>query len=319
MIKNMKCFLLLISVSFLSFAGITLNKASKETIALGDVVTTYLVLSPIGEYQGEKGQDYPDLFLENTIKYDAPVGSELPNSNDVTTIASSQGAFASWVRYDGLGAPSKYNAVPNENGAILYANFKNMHLSFVSLTLSGTPTKTNYDLGLNENVFNPTGLIIMATFSDDSTLDVTNNMEWESLHIGMTSIVGSYTYGGITKTVTVNEIEVVGESMLTRIHLNTGGTNLWNQSAAWFAAYCWAETGGDVWYELTNDSGYYAADIDIEFYTNVIFVRFADTAETMSWENSSSNIWNLTTDLTFDGNCYTITGWNTNDGQWSTI
>lgn len=317
--KNMKCLLLLISVSLLSFGGISLNTVSKETVALGDVVTAYLVLSPIGKYQGEKGQDYPDLFLENTIKLDAPVGSELPDSNDVTTIASSQGTFASWVRYDGLGAPSKYTTVPNENGAILYANFKNMHLSFVSLALSGTPAKTSYDLGLNENVFDSTGLIITATFSDDSTLNVTNSVEWESLQVGMTSIIGSYTYAGITKTIMVTGIEVVGESTFTKIYLNAGGSGLWDQSGAWFAAYCWAETGGDIWYELTSESGYYVADIDIEFYANVIFVRFADTAETMSWINSSTNIWNQTSDLIFEGNCFTITGWNANDGLWSII
>ena len=319
MIRKAKHFLLLISVALLSFCGIPLNKQSKEAVALGDMVSTYLVLSPIGEYQGEKGQDYPDLFLENTIKYDAPVGSELPDSNDVKSIASSQGSFVSWVRYDGLGSPSKYTTVPNENGAILYANFKNLYLSLVSLTFNGTPTKTSYDVELGENAFDSNGLIVTATFSDESTLNVTNSVEWESLQVGMTSIVGSYTYAGITKTITVTGIEVIGESNLTTIYLNAGGSSLWDQSGAWFAAYCWAGTGEEMWYELTDSSGYYVANIDVELYTNVIFVRFANTTETMSWTNASTNIWNQTADLSFDGNCFTITGWDINDGLWSSI
>lgn len=319
MMNKIKYILLLITVSLLSFCDIPLNKSVKEVFALGDVVTTYLVLSPIGLYEGEKGQDYPDLFLENAIKFDAPVGSELPDSNDVKSIASSQGTFVSWVRYDGLGSPSKYTTVPNENGAILYANFKNLHLSLVSLTLSGTPTKASYDIESGENIFDSTGLTIMATFSDDSTLNVTSSVDWESLQVGMTSIKGSYTYAEITKTITVTGIEVVGESNLTTIYLNAGGSNLWEQSGAWFAAYCWAETGEEMWYELTPNSGYYVANIDVELYTNVIFVRFSNTVETMSWINSSTNIWNQTADLSFEGNCFTITGWNSNEGIWSNI
>jgi len=306
-----------IGLSFLAFAGI-ISQSPAMASGTAETVSTYLVLSSIGRYQGQAGQNVSGLFLENAVKYDAPVGSDLPGRDKVTTIESSQGVFASWVRYDGLGAPTKYSKVPKENGAILYANFVNSHLSLVSLSLSGTPTKTSYDLDQSENVFNPSGLTITATFSDQSTLNVTSSVVWQDLVVGMTSIVGSYSFSGVTKTVTVTGITVTGTSALTRISLNAGGSSLWDQAGAWFGAYCWSNSG-NAWYVMNKANTLYVADIDTDAYQNIIFVRFADTATVASWENASVNIWNQTTDLTFGGNCYTITGWNSSDGAWSTI
>ncbi|MFA7032780.1 MAG: hypothetical protein WC201_04385 [Bacilli bacterium] len=281
-------------------------------------VSTYLVLSSIGLYQGQKGTNYTDLFLENTIRYDAQVGSPLPTRSDISTIASSQGVFASWVRYEKTGAPVNYTNVPNEDGAILYAYYVNSNLSLVSLSASGTPTKNSYNLDEGENVFDSTGLTITAHFSDSSTLDVTSSVIWPSLTLGMTSIVGTYTNGGVSRTITINGLSVTGTEQLTTIYLNAGGSSLWDQSDAWFAAYCW-NSDSNTWYTLSATSDYYAADIDIDTYTNIIFVRFANTATVASWDDSATNIWNQTGDLTFDGNCYTITGWNATDGAWSNL
>ncbi len=317
--KNFKFASIVIGLSLICLFGIAPSRTIDENKASGDLVSTYLVLSPIGLYQDQEGQDYPQLFLENTIKFDAAVGSDLPDASKVSTIASSQGRFSSWVRYDGLGAPTKYDKVPNENGAILYANFTNSDISLKSLSLSGTATKLTYDLNSGENTFDPTGLTVTATYSDDSTSNVTGSVIWESLTIGMTSVEGSYSFGGVTKTITVTGITVNGETQLTRIYLNAGGLSLWDQAGAWFGAYCWNSNDENTWYTLNVDNSYYAADIDTETFTNVIFVRFANVATETSWVNSSTNIWNQTENLTFEGNCYTITGWNESDGIWSNI
>ncbi|MFA7032781.1 MAG: hypothetical protein WC201_04390 [Bacilli bacterium] len=112
-----------------------------------------------------------------------------------------------------------------------------------------------------------------------------------------------------------NDVPDGEESNNVLISLNP---DIWNADGAWFGAYCW---NGDVnaWFTLTDDGTYYSSEIDTQTYTNIIFVRFANTATIASWENSATDVWNQTSDLTFDGNCYTITGWNATDGVWSTI
>lgn len=67
----------------------------------------------------------------------------------------------------------------------------------VSLALSGTPTKTTYKEGES---FNSSGLTIIATFDDQSSLDVTSNMTWNPspLVAGTTSVIGTYQNHSVT-------------------------------------------------------------------------------------------------------------------------
>ena len=64
------------------------------------------------------------------------------------------------------------------------------------LTVSGTPTKTKYT---NAESFDPKGLTIMATYTNGDEEDVTNEVKWSDLEVGMTSITG--TFGGQTITI----------------------------------------------------------------------------------------------------------------------
>lgn len=315
--KNNKALLSLFLFSSLLLVGCG---GTIQTHAEASSVSTYLVLSSIGQYQGSSGLNYEDLFLENTIKYDAVPGSPLPNKSDVSTIASSVGVFSSWVRYDGTGAPTQYTTVPNENGAILYANFIESNITLTSIALNGTPSVTTYDLDGGASSFNPDGLVVTATYSDNSTEIVTSSVVWGVLVSGATSVIGTYTYKGVSKTVTVTGLTITGTSTSGKIYLNAGGSSLWDQGSAWFAAYCWNNDGNN-WYRLSSDGSYYSSIIDSTAYTNIIFVRFSNTATTMSWDNSSTYVWNQTNDLTFSGNCYTITGWGTgkSEGSWSNI
>jgi len=65
-----------------------------------------------------------------------------------------------------------------------------------SLAASGTPTKTSY---YSDEIFDPTGLTVTATYSDSSTADVTSSIIWPALSAG-TSITGSF--GGKTIEIT---------------------------------------------------------------------------------------------------------------------
>lgn len=85
-------------------------------------VTTYLVLSSIGLYNGNKGNDIEAKFLENAVEYTALSGSELPGK-DVITSSTRTSVFVNWLCYEGTGAPTVYTTVPKVSGKILYANF----------------------------------------------------------------------------------------------------------------------------------------------------------------------------------------------------
>ena len=75
------------------------------------------------------------------------------------------------------------------------------------LSYTGTPTKTTYYEG---DSFNPAGLTITASFDNGSSTDVTSSVTWspKPLTAGTTSVTGTYTYNGVSKTVTINGLTV---------------------------------------------------------------------------------------------------------------
>ena len=100
------------------------------------------------------------------------------------------------------------------------------------------------------------------------------------------------------------------------IYLNT--KNLWHSDNAKFFAHSWG----------ANDS---FQDVQLEFYigyiykvyvpndhTNIIFARMSPKATEFAWEGEC--FWGKTTDLTIPANkdCYTIRGWGTDQGVWTT-
>ena len=62
---------------------------------------------------------------------------------------------------------------------------------------------------------------------------------------------------------------------------------------------------------------FYRVSVPVTPYDHIIFARMNGSANPSkySWDDR----WNQTSDLTFDGNCYTITGWNASDGGRSNI
>lgn len=79
--------------------------------------------------------------------------------------------------------------------------------TLTGISVSGTLSKKEYKEG---ETFNPNGLKVTATYSDNSTSDVTNNVTWSptTLTVGTTKVTASYTYNGVTKTATVSGITV---------------------------------------------------------------------------------------------------------------
>lgn len=292
-------------------------------------VTTYLVLSRVGTYSGtEQVKSIPSLYLENAIEYVAKPGSALPGKDKVGTISSSDGKFVSWVAYEGTGAPTKYTTVPEKSGKILYAFFSldNSTKTLIDLRVDGELEKTTYNLN-DGDTFSTKGITVYADFSDDTSENVTSEVSWSSLKPNDTSITGTYTYKGVTKSVTINGLTVTGTEVPTSmIYLDAGGSSLWDQAGAWMAAYCWTSTGGEQWFKMEKQNNYYVAEIDTNIYSNIIFTRmrpqgsagYSPDSNGLNWENP----WNQTNDLTFDGNLFTITGWGSggkSTGSWSTI
>ena len=102
--------------------------------------------------------------------------------------------------------------------------------NLTSIAVSGTPTKITYFEG---EVFDPTGLVVTATYEDESTEVVTSRVEWtfnpETLTLGTNEVKATATYGEMTasKTVTVTVTEapkVVGID-LTKDNTTTANEN----------------------------------------------------------------------------------------------
>lgn len=83
--------------------------------------------------------------------------------------------------------------------------------NLTSIAVSGTPTKTTYKEG---EPFVPTGLVVTATYDDESTKVVTDDVKWactpETLTLGITEVNVTASYGEKTasKTVAVTVTEV---------------------------------------------------------------------------------------------------------------
>ena len=124
----------------------------------------------------------------------------------------------------------------------------------------------------------------------------------------------------ITPVSTYMDVRSNAASANKLIFLDPGGSSLWNQGGAWFAAWAWQGSGSGAWYRGTDSN----SDGIFEFTVpsgvdHVKFLRMASGASSFSWTQGDSGWWNETGDLSLNGmNSYKITGWGTTDGTWST-
>ena len=110
---------------------------------------------------------------------------ELPNVGRWTVTATLDGENVSEVVQVG--------------GALLY-EVDLMITSGIAVTTQ--PTKTTYFIG---EAFDPTGMVVTATFADDTTADVTEDCTFspETMAAGTQSVTITYVRAGVTKTATV--------------------------------------------------------------------------------------------------------------------
>ena len=87
-------------------------------------IKTYLVLGSVGMYNGNPGNDYPELYIENAIEFIGKPGDPLPGKDEITVNAGN-GVFKTWLSYEGLGAPTEHSVVGDTDGQIYYASFDN--------------------------------------------------------------------------------------------------------------------------------------------------------------------------------------------------
>lgn len=102
---------------------------------------------------------------------------------------------------------TEYNKAPvgtaNPASDALYQEGEQPTLA--KLEFGGEPTKKEYTEG---EAFDPTGIKVTATYSDDSTKDVTSAVKWDSLKVGDTSVKGTYTSNGVTLTINISGLTV---------------------------------------------------------------------------------------------------------------
>lgn len=99
-----------------------------------------------------------------------------------------------------------------------------------SIAISGEATKTTYFEG---ETFDPTGLVVTATYEDESTEVVTSRVKWtfnpETLAVGTNEVKATATYGEMTAskpvTVTVTEAPKVVGIDLTKDNTTTANEN----------------------------------------------------------------------------------------------
>ena len=102
--------------------------------------------------------------------------------------------------------------------------------NLTSIAVSGTPTKTTYEEG---EAFDPTGLVVTATYEDESTEVVTSRVKWtfnpETLILGTTEVNVTATYGEKTASktvaVTVAEAPKMVDIDLTKDQTTTATTD----------------------------------------------------------------------------------------------
>lgn len=89
------------------------------------------------------------------------------------------------------------------------------------LSYTGTP-KLDYTIG---DAFDPSGLVVTATYDNGSPSVVTDKVTWSSLSIDSTSVTGSYTENGVTKTIVISGI-TVNPRLVSSLDVSLGSSSI---------------------------------------------------------------------------------------------
>ena|GEM_PF-4732882 len=184
-----------------------------------------------------------------------------------------------------------------------------------SLSKSGTLAKTSYYAG---DYFDPTGLTFTATYEDESTADVTEFVLFDPnpLTGGTTSVLASYTEGGITESVSITGITVIVPSwsvvsydITSKNTLTTSGTAPSESSATIVETYSTSK-------QMTANN---SQTVTLSNYTNILITKITLSARSNTSSGEGNFSYSLDGGSTFTDIISTAafndTSWY---GSWST-
>ena len=180
-----------------------INKTSAEQLAAENVYVKGVV-SKIGSYNKNSSITY--WLDDNTFQVYSGMGLDNKGFNSKEDIETGANVII-------CGKIKKYNKdYEFDKGNYLVEYKAPVEKLLKSIAISGEATKTTYTEG---EVFDPTGLVVTATYEDESTEDVTSRVEWtfnpETLILGTTEVNVTATYGEKTASkivaVTVTEVQ----------------------------------------------------------------------------------------------------------------
>lgn len=191
-----------------------INKTSAEQLAAENVYVKGVV-SKIGSYNKNSSITY--WLDDNTFQVYSGMGLDNKGFNSKEDIETGANVII-------CGKIKKYNKdYEFDKGNYLVEYKAPVEKLLKSIAISGEATKTTYTEG---EVFDPTGLVVTATYEDESTEVVTSRVEWtfnpETLVLGTTSVEVMASIGSdaisevyIVNGITVNEkVVLVGNSII---------------------------------------------------------------------------------------------------------
>ena len=180
----------------------------------GKIAVSYLTLTSASfDKRIKKVEVNASGASQTSAKLDVSVGSAaFGTQQSLTTTATSYtfSGSASGAVIVTLSQTSDKKALYVKSIAVTYEDSDEPAKTLSSIAISGTPTKTTYIEG---DKFNPAGLVVTGTYSDESTAEITDGITWsfdpETLALGTTSVDITATVDGITSSVyTVNDLTV---------------------------------------------------------------------------------------------------------------
>lgn len=207
------------SANGLLYSGTTAGSSTDGTINMASILTTApyevtitsstttagavnIALSS-GNYIGNSGAKNTARLYASTSKNTDYTPSI--STNDVVTLTSPTTVSTTYttLQYN-TGAPRFSNYNGGQKNLIMY---KAASSELSEISVSGTLVNTSYYSGES---FNPDGLTITATYSDNSSKEVTSQCSFSPSVLGddTTVVIASYTENGVTKTIEIDGFSV---------------------------------------------------------------------------------------------------------------
>lgn len=192
--------------SMFAFTGLkTLNISNFNTSNATNMNRMFYNMSSLTELNAS-GVDTSNasmtlMFSSDTALSKVTVGEKFVWNASLPTPSSSyitapDGCFVDGNWYNDSNTAFAPNALPNNTAATYYA----YGFSLSGITITKAPNTISYDHG---DTFDPTGMVVYASYSNGSSKQVTNyTIVDSSLEVGDTYVTISYTENGVTKTTT---------------------------------------------------------------------------------------------------------------------